>query len=392
LARNHIDVLIAADESIRKADDPLRVAREQAADLVVVKVAPLGGVRRALEIVAECGLPAVVSSAIDTSIGIASGVALAAALPELEHACGRRSFAGRAGRRGDRGRGGPGGSGRPGAAGPVGGAPGSGRVVAFPAGRLPRRSRTRGAVIDIRWVWAFLDTPQEAVPSAWEFWSEVLGCRLSARRGERGQFATLLPQRGLPWVKVQAIAQGGGVHLDLDVDEPAAAALVARGLGARERARFDNDEVVVMESPGRFAFCLTRWQPAEPGRQRQERGGHPALLDQVCLDIPPMRYAGELAFWSRLTGWPAVGNARPEVHRLRRPAGIPLQLLLQRLDAGGGTVTGHPDLASTDRRSEVVRQVGLGAKEVGPGHGWTVMRDPAGQVYCITDRRPETGS
>ena len=88
LARNHIDVPVAADESIRKADDPLRVAREEAADLVVIKVAPLGGTRRALDIVAECGLPAVVSSALDTSVGIASGVALAAALPQLDHACG----------------------------------------------------------------------------------------------------------------------------------------------------------------------------------------------------------------------------------------------------------------------------------------------------------------
>ena len=88
LARNGIDVPVAADESIRKAEDPLLVARLQAADLVVVKVAPLGGVARALEIVDACGLPAVVSSALDTSIGIAAGVALAAALPDLDHACG----------------------------------------------------------------------------------------------------------------------------------------------------------------------------------------------------------------------------------------------------------------------------------------------------------------
>jgi O-succinylbenzoate synthase len=88
LARNGIDVPIAADESIRKAADPLEVARLEAADLVVVKAAPLGGVRRALQIVDECGLPAVVSSAIDTSVGISAGVALAAALPSLEHACG----------------------------------------------------------------------------------------------------------------------------------------------------------------------------------------------------------------------------------------------------------------------------------------------------------------
>jgi o-succinylbenzoate synthase len=88
LARSGIHVPVAADESIRKAEDPLRVARLEAADLVVVKVAPLGGVARALEVVEGCGLPAVVSSALDTSVGIAAGVALAAALPALEHACG----------------------------------------------------------------------------------------------------------------------------------------------------------------------------------------------------------------------------------------------------------------------------------------------------------------
>lgn len=81
-------VLIAADESVRKAADPLAVARAGAADLLVIKAAPLGGVRRALEIVAEAGLPAVVSSALDTSVGIATGLALAAALPELPYACG----------------------------------------------------------------------------------------------------------------------------------------------------------------------------------------------------------------------------------------------------------------------------------------------------------------
>ena len=88
LARAGIDVRIAADESIRKAEDPLRVRDLDAADVIVVKVAPLGGVRTALRIVQECGLPAVVSSALDTSVGISAGVALAAALPDLEFACG----------------------------------------------------------------------------------------------------------------------------------------------------------------------------------------------------------------------------------------------------------------------------------------------------------------
>lgn len=79
---------IAADESVRKADDPLAVARAGAADLIVVKVQPLGGAARALRIVAEAGLPAVVSSALDTSVGLAMGARLAAALPELEFDCG----------------------------------------------------------------------------------------------------------------------------------------------------------------------------------------------------------------------------------------------------------------------------------------------------------------
>ena len=88
LAHSGVGVPVAADESIRKAEDPLRVRDLGAADIIVVKTAPLGGVRGALEVVEACGLPAVVSSALDTSVGIATGVALAAALPRLDHACG----------------------------------------------------------------------------------------------------------------------------------------------------------------------------------------------------------------------------------------------------------------------------------------------------------------
>lgn len=81
-------VRIAADEAVRKADDPLTVARLGAADLLVIKAAPLGGVRRALEIVRRAGLPVVVSSALESSVGIRTGAALAAALPELPYGCG----------------------------------------------------------------------------------------------------------------------------------------------------------------------------------------------------------------------------------------------------------------------------------------------------------------
>ncbi len=86
--RRRVDVPVAADESIRRAADPYRVRDLEAADLAVLKVQPLGGVRACLRIAEDIGLPVVVSSALETSVGIAAGVALAAALPELPYACG----------------------------------------------------------------------------------------------------------------------------------------------------------------------------------------------------------------------------------------------------------------------------------------------------------------
>lgn len=88
LVRRRVAVPIAADESIRRAEDPYRVRDLEAADIAVLKVQPLGGVRACLRIAEDIGLPVVVSSALETSVGIAAGLALAAALPDLQHACG----------------------------------------------------------------------------------------------------------------------------------------------------------------------------------------------------------------------------------------------------------------------------------------------------------------
>ena len=88
LAEEQIPLKVAVDESIRKSTDPLLVAREQAADIAVIKVQPLGGIRRALAIASESGLEIVVSSALETSVGIAHGLHLAAAMPTLSYDCG----------------------------------------------------------------------------------------------------------------------------------------------------------------------------------------------------------------------------------------------------------------------------------------------------------------
>jgi O-succinylbenzoate synthase len=91
--RRRVGVRIAVDEGVRRSADPRRVDLREAADVVVLKVQPLGGVRAALEVAEAHGLPCVISSALESSVGIAAGVALAAALPELPFACGLATVA-----------------------------------------------------------------------------------------------------------------------------------------------------------------------------------------------------------------------------------------------------------------------------------------------------------
>lgn len=86
--RERVDVPLAVDESIRTALDPENVDLKGAADVLVLKVAPLGGINRALKLAERSGLPVVISSALESSVGMAAGVACAARLPVLEYACG----------------------------------------------------------------------------------------------------------------------------------------------------------------------------------------------------------------------------------------------------------------------------------------------------------------
>jgi O-succinylbenzoate synthase len=86
--KRRIDVPLAADELVRLRPDPLEVAEMGAADVLVVKVQPLGGVTRTLDLAARAGIPVVVSSALETSVGIYSGLLVASLLPDLPFACG----------------------------------------------------------------------------------------------------------------------------------------------------------------------------------------------------------------------------------------------------------------------------------------------------------------
>ena len=85
---HYMDILIAADESIRKAEDPLAVAQAVAADVLVLKAQPLGGISTIVELSEAVTLPIVLSSALESSVGIAMGLYAAAAVKELNFDCG----------------------------------------------------------------------------------------------------------------------------------------------------------------------------------------------------------------------------------------------------------------------------------------------------------------
>ncbi len=235
----------------------------------------------------------------------------------------------------------------------------------------------------VRRAWVFLDTPRSDADVSWRFWAHVTGSRLAPARGAAAEFSTLLPERGEPWVKLQAVEEGGGIHLDLDVDDVHAVAALAEGLGA-QRVGAIGDTVVLMRSPGGFPFCLTTWH----GQSGQVRQGLSSLLDQACLDVPENRWEAEAGFWPALTGWELRESDEPGFSYLVRPPGIPLRLLLQRLGEEDGPVRGHVDLACADRAADVERHVAAGATVLEERLFWTVMRDPVGRVYCLTDRSP----
>jgi o-succinylbenzoate synthase len=88
VVRRRVAVPVAADECVRDLDDARRLAALDAADALVVKVQPLGGVAAALQVAAAAGVPVVVTSMYETSVGLAAGLALAAALDDLPYACG----------------------------------------------------------------------------------------------------------------------------------------------------------------------------------------------------------------------------------------------------------------------------------------------------------------
>ncbi|MFE0251855.1 VOC family protein [Streptomyces sp. NPDC059010] len=241
--------------------------------------------------------------------------------------------------------------------------------------------------MSIRWTYAFVDRPAASFGRAHAFWTAVTDTRPSAFRGARDEFVTLLPGGGADaCVKVQGVDSGaGGAHLDLVTDDVPELVESALKLGAGVAA--GHEGWAVLRSPAGQLFCAVPWH-GESVRPPVVRGSR---LDQVCVDVPPSLYDAEVAFWSALLdGWESVPGSLPEFHVLKPPPGLPVRILLQRLgEERRGSA--HLDLACADIAATRARHEELGASFVARGAHWTVMRDPAGGVYCLTGRDPETG-
>lgn len=242
-----------------------------------------------------------------------------------------------------------------------------------------------------RWLTVFLDFPAATHQAGVAFWRAVTGSELSAFRGEHGQFATLIPPRGDPWLRVQRVMSGpGGCHLDLHLEGPleeAAAAAVRLGATVRHR----EDGLVIATSPGGFTFCLVRWHGEAAAPEPAVAGGGASLVDQLCLDAPPRDFEGEASFWGALLGLaPRMGvGGRPEFCYVGLGDGV-VRLLVQRrtLAAPGEPVTGHVDVACGDVAGVTAAHVAAGARVVLEEDWWTVLADPAGRQYCLVAREP----
>ncbi|MFN8195902.1 MAG: VOC family protein [Nocardioidaceae bacterium] len=240
------------------------------------------------------------------------------------------------------------------------------------------------------WLTAFLDFADADFERGVRFWRDVTGFTVSAPRGGSSEFATLVPPDGDDYLRVQRLGTGRSrLHLDVHVTDPRAAADRAVSLGAEEVCDVGH---VVLRSPGGVTFCFVTHPSSSRPTPVAWPGGHRSMVYQVCLDLPRASYDAEARFWAAvLAADPEVLPRRPEFSWLRPGRQLALDVLMQRLDRVSGPAGLHLDLGTDVREREVARHVALGAEASVVEEFWTVMRDPVGTTYCITDRDPATG-
>lgn len=242
--------------------------------------------------------------------------------------------------------------------------------------------------MDPFWISAFMDFAREDFDRGVAFWRDVTAYAVSPTRGDHDEFATLVPAVGDDHLRVQRLADGPSrIHLDVHVVDPRASADRAVRAGAVEVADRGH---VVLRSPAGLTFCFV----GHPGHDLPEPArwatGHHSMVYQVCLDVPSSRHDEERAFWAEVLDARLEGFEEPEFSWLRPAEQLALDVLVQRLDEPEGPARAHLDLGTDDRAAEVARHEGLGAEVLRTHSFWTVLRDPVGLTYCVTDRDPAT--
>lgn len=239
----------------------------------------------------------------------------------------------------------------------------------------------------IRWVDAFLDRPAGTLGAAVDFWSSVTGSTPEPQ--EDPAFVRLRTSAGDDWLEIQEVRDGpGGTHPDLWVDDFADFVARAKSVGAQITDEHDGSWLT-LRSPAGLPFCVAAWR----GRQRVRPGpytspqGLVSRPHQICFDLPPSAFEGEVAFWTALTGWDLELGELGEFRRLQPAPPIPVRFLLQRINeerpAGA-----HLDVSCADRPAGRAWHEQNGATFEGEWPHWTTLRDPAGAVYCLTAGDP----
>ena len=232
-----------------------------------------------------------------------------------------------------------------------------------------------------------IDVPPAEANTSTEFWSAVLGWPGGPAWPGQPAFCSFEPPAGTAYVHRQVGDHGPRIHLDLEVDDVAAETGRLLDSGARLGDRLPDAQV--MQSPGGLPFCLI-------GRQTHDTpgpvawNGHRSRLVQICIDSPPDRHDGEVAFWQVVTNGRWVSGGDSEFTGKLFPDDGPVQLLLQRLgdETVGRPTSAHIDLGTDDIDDEVARVVELGATALWPGDGWQAVRDPSGMIFCVTGNPP----
>jgi Glyoxalase-like domain len=239
----------------------------------------------------------------------------------------------------------------------------------------------------VRWMTASLDTPVSSEAAARAFWLAVTDTQ--PRPSDNA--VALQPRQGYAFLQFRVVEHPPPrVQLFIHVDDVASE--VAHGLSLGARLIAQQHPRTVLASPGGFFFGVTSGGGTGRRPPPVAAPGGRSLVDQICIDAHPMLFEPEAFFWSALTGWERRPARRAEFEYLDRPRGIPLRVLLQRLDDGPQKpVSAHLDFACDDVDGLVRRHQALGAVLVRRMPYWATMRDPAGREYCLTARNPDTG-